>query len=232
MNKLKLFMSEISVFTLLELLIVISIIAILAAILLPSLQSARNLAKEIKCLNNEKQIYGFASFYTQDYNDYLLPNRGCIPSSFGSNIGMPFPQLLQDVGIAPQGTFLDNNAPVQGKMYHCPMEPLSAVSPYTGVQWRGTNYGLNQYICGQFYYMDTGFTYPFLKIIKISQTSKRLYGGDNTGNSYPRIDSTSGLPMRHSGKSCTFYVDGHAGTVKIIPAYSSYEWGVSSYWSN
>lgn len=58
-------------FTLVELLIVVAIIAILATLLMPSLGTARDMAKRIKCAGNHRQIGLAFGMYTQDYKGFF-----------------------------------------------------------------------------------------------------------------------------------------------------------------
>jgi prepilin-type N-terminal cleavage/methylation domain-containing protein len=69
-----------SAFTLVELLVVISIIALLMAILLPVLSAAKDQARLAECLTRIRQCDMIATgVYPAENNDFILPNIGILP---------------------------------------------------------------------------------------------------------------------------------------------------------
>lgn len=111
-------------FTLIELLIVIGIIAILAAILFPVFQSAREKARQTSCVSNERQLGLAIAQYTQD-SDERFPN-GVNPAAH---------HFWSGEGWAGQcGPYLKSVA-----ILRCPDDPTSSY----GAQNFAVSYGYN-----------------------------------------------------------------------------------------
>ncbi len=81
-------------FTLIELLITIAVIAILAGLLLPALNAAREKAKTLACTNNQRQLYLYGFNYTGDHDDYFpLPylfRNGAYKITKWTNMLLPY----------------------------------------------------------------------------------------------------------------------------------------------
>ena len=73
-------------FTLIELLVVIAIIAILASILMPALQQARQRGQGAGCLSNLKDLGMACQNYMDDYNGWLPRTAFSFPGSGGSSV--------------------------------------------------------------------------------------------------------------------------------------------------
>jgi len=92
-------------FTLLELIVVITVLLLLAAVLLPTLQKIKENAYTVVCMNNLRQLQTAWHLYPNDYKDILVPNNYV----YNGLVGTP---LLTNVswcpGLAPVDTTFDN----------------------------------------------------------------------------------------------------------------------------
>ncbi len=107
-------------FTLVELLIVITIIAILAGMLLPVLNKAKARAKSISCTGNLKQMGFSAQFYAND-NQMNIPSD-CSSGFSGSGWRYWF-QLYQDAGYFDS---FNNGRP---NVTYCPTTTWRSIGP-------------------------------------------------------------------------------------------------------
>ena len=127
-------------FTLIELLVVICIIAILAAMLLPALQSARDSAATATCVNNLMQFSKAYQMYATTYNDFVPAKTAPFYSGGGS--GCAWENALIDVmGQAGSSSFrqsfyceadasLDDSANTGSKKSYSLNNLSDAVHPY------------------------------------------------------------------------------------------------------
>jgi prepilin-type N-terminal cleavage/methylation domain-containing protein/prepilin-type processing-associated H-X9-DG protein len=125
-----------SAFTLIELLVVIAIIAILAAILFPVFAQAREKARQITCVSNEKQMGLALMQYVQDNDEYLPMSQ--FQDSTGSNhdwaaVVQPYVKngLMTGTGYTTG----------QGGIWQCPSFPTNQVD----------NYGIHDQLCPPWY---------------------------------------------------------------------------------
>lgn len=126
-------------FTLIELLVVISIISLLVATLLPALSSARELAVNIQCQANQRQVGIGLHMYASDYDDWL-------PADWTGNSANWYNPVVLARGLVDQG-YLPNDGPGPGnrrtQAMLCPGDPNEYTSPYFASY--GYRQGVNGY---------------------------------------------------------------------------------------
>lgn len=199
-NKLRYRNSFLKPFTLIELLVVIAIIAILASMLLPSLQNARKTAKRIRCSNNLKQLGMAMVSYANDYEGYM-------PQVYG-------PPVWYVAYPGDTGALLPYVGPNygEGTIFWCPCN--------SNGYWGQTNYVANRTVLG-------GFTDGAFKISSLKQPSMSILildvsitmGGDWPGYWVTKTSADSVLfPSPHQGGTThiAVYADGHTASIKDL----------------
>lgn len=140
-------------FTLVELLVVIAIIAILAALLLPSLMTAKEMAVKISCAGKMKQITLAGFLFSTDHDGRSI---GCAQATWGEvtwHTLLSY-QVLGDINGEAIPRFITSKAMYNksGKLLWCPSRlSYYPTSSYTGTIWDRI-YGWNADACGDHSY--------------------------------------------------------------------------------
>ena len=212
------------IFTLIELLIVIAIIAILAGMLLPALNAARAKAYGINCVSNLKQIGQAMLAYTMDNKDWF-------PG--GTLHNKIYYELAPYTGIEPDK--YKYKPWTQRKIWACPADSYRARKYIPGNGSVSGSYGFSYYARNN---LIEGDSVSMIKISLIKQPSKLIYGMDTEdlrdGKAlvYTVIAATrwpfktdakgqSDVHFRHSGNASALWFDGHSNMMRLPDCYGT-----------
>jgi len=217
-------------FTLIELLVVIAIIAILAAILFPVFAQAREKARAISCLSNEKQMGTALMMYSQDFDEgfptfseyYYCTTNGAATVPCRNFPGSDTVDRYWDAKLLPyvkSGDPANLSAPNWSGVWHCPDGAADGSTT-------GRSYGLN-YAYVYDYDPNSPFAFRYLSLVAIESPSNCIFLGDasvfglmDMPHHFAGYGQKFGLnmgvptdrdrPWRHSDGANYVYLDGHA----------------------
>jgi prepilin-type N-terminal cleavage/methylation domain-containing protein len=200
-------------FSLVELLLVITILAVLAALLMPALRAARDRAKNAQCVNNSRQIGVGLNGYLQD-NNQLFPYMN---PAFTHQSWPAAQARLWNKQIAAYVGGL-NSVPA-AQLFYCPSNPWPVPTGLTLAQNPPTLYGLNSTLLPSNWHDSSGINPTnepghFIRRIKLTEiprpaavmiTGERPYAlaGTAPWNMHDNAGDAANLPF-------------------VLPTYASY----------
>ena len=224
-------------FTLLELLVVISIIAVLAALLLPAISMVRQMALATRCASNIRQIDLGARAYSQDWDGLLLPVTSGVNNGYWSFLLVSYLETTAQAVLTTTDT--------REIMRSCPawknspgyLNSIAVGSSF----WCNGGYGLTAFTIGKMPAKDpvtmlcrdgtgnlvSGYGGYSVHAAGVTKVSDRVCLSD--GPNYALWPAFTTLSVyepnfdRHRGKSNSLYYDGHMAIVAKADLKASVE---------
>lgn len=223
-------------FSLIELLVVITIVAILAALLLPALQRARERAKGILCINNLKQLGTAILMYGDDSGGYMLHSGGGLEENYQTRSGISrlsgylggpsYPQLCDPANWALRK---DTMIP---KSFFCPSwQPLAgevaAHFTYGLAYGPDENYYTNPVYLWRTFPVDADSKNVTTTSLIIAADTRRIPDSSNAGNNMnnklaPQFWAKyAPISPRHSGRANCLSGSGGVQSTGVLDLFSS-----------
>lgn len=197
-------------FTLLEILIVIAIVVLLAALLFPAFARAKEKAHMATCSSNLRQIYVGLNIYAADYNRYYPPPRSYELSTIDCDwMDALYPYIKS------------------AKVFQCPSNPRGdyqpTCKPSETLEDRTILNHDGSYIIntgGKIHLRESNFYSPSSTLLLTEGTSAS-FGITGMGN--PNIEH-SGIEAHHNNGCNVCFADGHVKWLKYEKLYDGDLW--------